>query len=323
MARSGLRMLVAAALASLVPISWAQHFAYTTMFAAYTNLSNECQETLASNVIPTATSDPGYIYIPTYYPIAPDTLANCTMYRNYTDTTNIIFNVTDKIMTTLNSCLYLSRAYEVTMDQLKEWNPILSGNASTCTLQPGYSYCMLESENSKIPDESAGSFCLSINATEPSTVSNCNCFTQVFGYMKNGDYTCSHIKDDFELTVADLVAWNPWLAGDCDTNLYRNITGNDVRALCIGIDTHTTTTTSHAGTSAAPTPTYTAVSRDDCDEYHTVARGDSCASIQSLYGITFAELYKWNPAIGSDCENLWIGSAVCVPRWVFLPRSWE
>ncbi|KAJ5921276.1 hypothetical protein N7466_009602 [Penicillium verhagenii] len=299
---AGLRMLVAAGLAGLVPISWAQQFADTGMFAAYTGLSNECQGALAANVIPTATSDPGYIYIPTYYPTAPGTLANCTAYRNYTDTTNIMFNVTDKMMIMLNSCLYLSRSYEVSMDQLKEWNPILSGNVSTCALQPGYSYCMLGSEDSIIPDESAGSFCLSINATEPTTVSNCNCFTQVSGYMNNGDYTCSDIKDDFELTVADLVAWNPWLAGDCDTKLYLNITGNDKRALCIGVDTNTKTTTS--STSPAPTPADTVVSRDDCDEYHTVAHGDSCASIESLYDITFAELYKWNPAIG----------------WVFLPR---
>lgn len=34
--------------------------------------------------------------------------------------------------------------------------------------------------------EDSGSFCLSINATESTTVSDCNCLTQVFGYMRVG-----------------------------------------------------------------------------------------------------------------------------------------
>jgi hypothetical protein len=98
--------------------------------------------------IPTATSDPGYIYTPTYYPTAPSTKADCATYRNYTDTTNIIFDTTDTMITMLNSCKYVALAYQVTTDQLMEWNPSLSTNASTCALQPGYSYCVLESDNS-------------------------------------------------------------------------------------------------------------------------------------------------------------------------------
>ncbi|KAJ6019447.1 hypothetical protein N7522_001514 [Penicillium canescens] len=172
------------------------------------------------------------------------------------------------MITMLNSCKYVAFAYQVTTDQLMEWNPSLSTNASACALQPGYSYCVLESEDS-ITREDSGTFCLSINATESTTVSNCNCFTKVFGYMSNGrtntgskvvssrlmytlDYTCAGIVDDVDITEAELLAWNPWLAGDCDTELYMNITGNEVRAVCIGIDTNATTTASN--TPAVPTP---------------------------------------------------------------------
>ncbi|HEY1645207.1 MAG TPA: LysM domain-containing protein [Candidatus Saccharimonadales bacterium] len=40
--------------------------------------------------------------------------------------------------------------------------------------------------------------------------------------------------------------------------------------------------------------------------------GDSCASIETTYNIAFTEFYAWNPAIGSDCTNLWIDEAYCV-----------
>jgi hypothetical protein len=43
-----------------------------------------------------------------------------------------------------------------------------------------------------------------------------------------------------------------------------------------------------------------------------VTSGDSCSSIESKYNITFAQFYAWNPAIGSDCTNLWLEEAYCV-----------
>ncbi|KAJ5214318.1 hypothetical protein N7449_001487 [Penicillium cf. viridicatum] len=58
-------------------------------------------------------------------------------------------------------------------------------------------------------------------------------------------------------------------------------------------------------------PTQTGISTN-CDEYHTVVNGDSCAAIENEYGITFAQLYEWNPAIRSDCEYLNIGYIICV-----------
>jgi LysM repeat protein len=46
--------------------------------------------------------------------------------------------------------------------------------------------------------------------------------------------------------------------------------------------------------------------------YYNVGKGDSCAKIETAYDITFAQLYKWNPAIGDDCQTLEVGTAVCV-----------
>lgn len=126
-----LQMLIAVLLTSLwaPSLSWAQQF-------------------------PNATSDPGYIYTPTYYPTAPSTLADCATYRNYTDATNLYFDTSDIMITRLNSCKFIAKIYQVTTDQLMEWNPSLSTNVSTCALQPGYSYCVLESEDSGEPKSS-------------------------------------------------------------------------------------------------------------------------------------------------------------------------
>lgn len=51
---------------------------------------------------------------------------------------------------------------------------------------------------------------------------------------------------------------------------------------------------------------------------------DTCASIENIYDITWAEFYAWNPALGSDCTNLWLEEAYCVsiswfPLLVYCP----
>ena len=64
-------------------------------------------------------------------------------------------------------------------------------------------------------------------------------------------------------------------------------------------------------TAAAPAPTQSGIA-SDCDQYYSVASGDSCAKIESEYNDECAERYLWNPAIGNNCQNLWVGYAVCV-----------
>ena len=50
----------------------------------------------------------------------------------------------------------------------------------------------------------------------------------------------------------------------------------------------------------------------DCDAFHLVASGDECGTIASTYGITLANFYLWNPAVGSTCLYLDLGDYVCV-----------
>ena len=104
--------------------------------------------------IPTSPSNPGYIYTPTYLPTAPGTLTGCALYRNYTGPTALIFDTTifnttlDFDYTLFNLCSMVAMINRVTVNQLIKWNPSLSNDTSTCALQPGYSYCVLESTDS-------------------------------------------------------------------------------------------------------------------------------------------------------------------------------
>ncbi|KAJ5796251.1 uncharacterized protein N7518_004791 [Penicillium psychrosexuale] len=265
--------------------------------------------------IPTTTSDPVFIYTLTYLPTAPDIHIDCERYVNYDNST---YN--------LNLCQWIAWLNEVITANFLDWNPSLNLNLSLCTMQLGDSYyAILDSSYITSDDNTSGSdsevdnssLCLPLNATEPTTVSNCICFTGVYSY-KSGDYQCADIEDDFDITEAELIAWNPWLAADCDMNLYANLTDIDARAVCIGANSgaSTTTTTTPSTTSATTTTTPAAPTQtgyiDGCQEFYTIASGDNCSTMEADFGITLAQLYEWNPSIRSICANLWLGYAYCV-----------
>lgn len=51
----------------------------------------------------------------------------------------------------------------------------------------------------------------------------------------------------------------------------------------------------------------------NCSRWHTVAKGDTCPSIENKYNITSSEFLEWNPAISKDCsKNFWPKYSYCV-----------
>ncbi|OGE52702.1 hypothetical protein PENARI_c009G09663 [Penicillium arizonense] len=219
--------------------------------------------------IPTATSDPGFVYTPTYLPTAPDTLTNCQRYANYDNTT---YN--------LNSCNQGTVIVLFSIVLTRTWLSLLV-----------------------------------LNATESTTVSNCNCFTGVNGYDK-GEYQCADIDEDFDITEAQLLTWNPWLGTDCDTNLYASLNDTDTRAVCIGVGSSTSTTATTTPSSTTATATSVAPTQTGyiygCQEFFTVESGDDFSTMETEFGVTLAQLYEWNPSIGKTCTNLWLGYAYCI-----------
>jgi len=80
-----------------------------------------------------------------------------------------------------------------------------------------------------------------------------------------------------------------------------------------------TTTTSQPATTTTPsngitTPSpYMPGSSENCDAFYKVQKGDLCEPIAKKFGISPADFYEWNPAVGGrDCTGLWLDTYVCV-----------
>ncbi|MCJ1245494.1 hypothetical protein MMC30_002698 [Trapelia coarctata] len=244
---------------------------------------------------PTTASTP---YAGTFTPVpmlptAPGSLPNCDTYRNYVDVGGSTTNA-------LNECAYIAYAYGVQVSDLETWNPSLSNES--CCLQPGYSYCVQMTPLGIDPTVTDDG-CQPINQTTPGTVSSCQCWMNVYGYS-NESYPCQVIADDYSITLSNLMDWNSWIGPNCDTGLYANLGYQDERAVCIGVNASTPTasalptssTANMATTTSAPMGPTQAGIVAGCLQFYTVQSGDSCAAIDSTYGITFNQFYGWNPA---------------------------
>jgi LysM repeat protein len=187
-------------------------------------------------------------------------------------------------------------------------------------------------------------YCLPINATEPGTASTCDCFTQVHGYQNTSgkswscrslsagkmpppltsivDYNCEDMASEFSITVSQLTIWNTWLGSDCDIALYANLGYEDTRAICIGVNASAPTGTASAPPSTIPTQTGTKPTASmgstqtgvvaECQQFYTVQSGDSCYSIETTFGITFAQFYQWNPSGMSPIPPTLVLSWCCI-----------
>ncbi|KIM98195.1 carbohydrate-binding module family 50 protein, partial [Oidiodendron maius Zn] len=70
-------------------------------------------------------------------------------------------------------------------------------------------------------------------------------------------------------------------------------------------------TTTPANGISTPTPYQTGMATN-CNKFHLVVSGDQCGTIASNAGITLANFYAWNPAVGSTCAYLDLRDYVCI-----------
>ncbi|KAK3679998.1 hypothetical protein LTR78_000375 [Recurvomyces mirabilis] len=293
-----------------------------TTYPNYTTSSGTKQTiTVAPNTfssvntaIPTSTPAPaGFDWEPTFLPHAAGTREDCAWYANYSSAVPM-------------SCQDIADEYAISIEQLLDWNPSLNSDPSNCSLQPGYSYCVVSSDAAV---DTSRNDCTPINATKivTGTAQNCNCFIRLSGTYAQS-YGCAQIESEYSLTDSSLIDWNTWLSSsDCDTGLYANLDEGDYRPLCVGLNATQSIGTISAGPSGTPSPTTvttggttTTVAMgptasgevEGCEVYHTVVDGDSCYGIETTYDITVSQFYAWNPSVGSDCTGMWLGYAYCV-----------
>ncbi|KAL6150732.1 hypothetical protein ACJQWK_00294 [Exserohilum turcicum] len=55
---------------------------------------------------------------------------------------------------------------------------------------------------------------------------------------------------------------------------------------------------------------------DNCNKWHVVGQGDTCAILESKYKISHASFMSWNPSLTDTCSNLRTEMAYCVRVWV-------
>jgi LysM repeat protein len=122
--------------------------------------------------------------------------------------------------------------------------------------------------------------------------------------------TCDSITTAENITIGQLLAWNPVLSAGCG-NLIRW----RGRFICASSPLGTIDVPDGgAATTQAPTPNNTqGESNPYCGQWYTIQPDDTCASISLAFGITLADFYFLNSQVDKTrCGNLWLGYAYCV-----------
>ncbi|CZR70102.1 uncharacterized protein PAC_20003 [Phialocephala subalpina] len=266
--------------------------------ATYTGYSTSYFFTLtaanySTTTISTSTTYPTpYVTAASQLPLASGSATNCTEYRNYEPVPAVIDQSqgTDEALfnSFVNNCSYLVGIYDLDLDTFLNLNPTLS-NVS-CALEPGYSYCLFQGVEQDYPD-TITTECDDVYTINPGTISSCSCFINIDGFDANGTYPCDGIASDYNITTAEILAWNSWAGSDCDTGLYAGLSANETNSVCVAVNSTltatTTSSTSATSTSSTLGPTQTGII-STCTEFYTV------------------------PSVGSNCQFLDVGDSYCV-----------
>ncbi|KAF3031169.1 hypothetical protein E8E12_000443 [Didymella heteroderae] len=198
----------------------------------------------------TTSSSPPELAWPTFtvtpqLPLAPGTIEGCYEYRNAIPSPLIVDQSKSGKVEAFdphgNTCKWITSQYEITDDELYEWNPSLSRDI--CSFQEGFSYCVLKTEDSAWFEPVWWSHCgsrdgMSKNITLNGTDPECDCYVVITGeeVSNNALLTCSGLVEELRLPVANIQKYNSLITEDCDGTLYTGVGEFDERAVCLGIN---------------------------------------------------------------------------------------
>ncbi|WYZ36306.1 hypothetical protein EsH8_XII_000056 [Colletotrichum jinshuiense] len=133
---------------------------------------------------------------------------------------------------------------------------------------------------------------------QPGIVGNCKSF-----YLVQAGDTCAKIAASSGVTVDQLATWNTNIGGTSCTGIWAGY------YLCTGIIG--STTTQPPTTNPTPQPIQAGMV-NNCNSWHLVQAGDTCATIAGSVGITVAQIATWNTGIGGTaCTGMWAGYYLC------------
>ncbi|KAI4609218.1 uncharacterized protein J4E87_011072 [Alternaria ethzedia] len=149
-------------------------------------------------------------------------------------------------------------------------------------------------------------------------------------YQTTFDDTCDIIALMFgSFSEADFAKWNPSVFGDCagivsdawycigrpGTPTTRTPGAPSPTQMTETIQPTatqpTTTTTKPTEPVQTPSPVREGMA-DNCVSFHLQQPDEFCYAMATGAGISLAQFYEWNPAVGNDCQNLWPDYYYCV-----------
>ncbi|KAL4734491.1 hypothetical protein BDV11DRAFT_212743 [Aspergillus similis] len=214
-----------------------------------------------------------------------------------------------------DTCYDIQDIYgDFTLSEFYSWNPSISSGCSG--LEPGYYVCVGVASTSTATSTASGTSPYSPQRT--GTAANCN----EYYFVEKGDI-CAAILSQYDISMAEFYSWNPTVGSDCSTMEYGYY-------VCVGVFATTTTaastsistvtSTSTTSTSSGPSPTQSGIT-SSCVTYYEAENGDSCWSIttEKFAYLNETEFIEWNPAVGSDCADLWAGYYYCVATTAVQP----
>ncbi|KAJ4319637.1 hypothetical protein N0V84_006273 [Fusarium piperis] len=252
--------------------------------------SYACAGIIASTAQPTTTAKPTTTGngVSTPIPIQSGMVSNCNKFHIIGKTT---------------TCQGIADYNKISISDFYKWN---AGIKSDCSnLELGSYACAGVIPSTSQPATTAkptttGNGISTPTPTQSGMVSNCNKF-----HVVGKTTTCQGLVDYNKITMANLLKWNTGINSGC-TNLGL---GN---YMCVGvITTPEPTTTETTGGVVTPTPTQAGMIKG-CTKFHPVRSTTTCQGILDYNKITLAQFYKWNPAVKSDCSNLWTDTYACV-----------
>lgn len=224
---------------------------------------------------------------------------------NSTGSTNTPSNVASGTITqgcteyytvvTGDSCPAIESKFGISDSLFRKMNPEINSGCTNILL--GGAYCVQtsnstgQSSNPTGPPSNVASGTITTGCTEYYTV-------------VSGD-SCPLIETKFNISVSLFKTMNPEINSACS-----NILAGE--AYCVQTSNSTGSSSSSSSSNGPPSNVASGTVTTGCTKYYTVVSGDSCATIQTRFGISITQFLTMNSEVNSACTNILLGEAYCV-----------